>query len=82
MLPDGYKVALQAMKDQAAAACMQLDDRTAGKAELADAQRRMSQYPTECLRIAKAVMTSRGATIPDLTEERLAGLLGIAPLVD
>ncbi len=78
MLPDGYKAALRAMKDQAAAACMQLEDRTAGKAELADAQRRMSLYPTECLRIAKVVMRSTDATIPDLTEERLARLLGIA----
>ncbi|WP_205183588.1 hypothetical protein [Burkholderia sp. LMG 13014] len=79
MLSDGYKVALQALKDQAAAACMQLEDAISGRTELADAQRRMSLHPNECRHIASLVMNSKDATIPDLTEARLAELLCLTP---
>jgi hypothetical protein len=82
MLSEPYKLALQAMKDQAAAATMQLEhhDRSAGKAALTDARRRMALYPAEVKRIYAAVMKSpvESDTIPSLTEARLAQLLGAA----
>jgi len=77
MLPERYKQALRALKDQAAAAAMQLDDRATGKSELADAQRRMSQYPDEVLRIASVVLKSKSVSIPDLTEAQLVELLDL-----
>lgn len=78
MLPDGYKQALQALKDQAAAATMQLENRSAGKSELADAQRRMAQHSAEVNSIVRVVLRAKGPSIPDLTEARLAELLGLA----
>lgn len=78
MLPEPYRHALQSLKDQAAAATLQLDDRTAGKAALADAQRRMTQYRDEVNHIVRVVLKAKGGvSIPELTEAALAELLGL-----
>ncbi|WP_454727950.1 MULTISPECIES: hypothetical protein [Cupriavidus] len=81
LLPEPYRLALQALKDQAAAATAQLTDRGAAKAELADAQRRMAQHDAETKHIVRVVLKAKPlVSIPELSEDRLAALLGFNKL--
>lgn len=79
-LPQKYKEALQAMKEQAGAATTQLvsGDRQAQHAELGNAQKRMAQYPRETRLIYQLLMTSKDKTltIETLDEQRLAEEFG------
>ncbi|CAG9184130.1 hypothetical protein [Cupriavidus pampae] len=85
LLPEPYRRALQALKDQAAAATLPLqvpaDPATisASKAKLADAQRRMAAHDTEMRHIVRLVLKAKPpVSIPDLSESRLAEMLGLA----
>jgi hypothetical protein len=82
MLPEPYKQALQALKDQAAAATSRFAGGESGKAELADAQRRMALFDMECKHIVRMVMRSHDSslTIPTISEERLCVELGFGNL--
>lgn len=81
MLPTSYKNALLALKDQAHAATSSLLDSTSGTnaADLADAQRRMCEYPDEIKVISRLLLTSKddSLTIDSLDDARLAHELGI-----
>ncbi len=78
MLPEPYKLALQALKDQSVAATSRFASVNAGKNELADAQRRMALVDAECKHIVQTIMRSPdlSLTIPTISEERLCVELG------
>ena len=77
-LPENYKFALQALKQQALGASntflhlgKQVNHK--GKSELKNAQLQMSKYDSECRHIVR-LLTAKNSTlppIPDLSEEEL-----------
>lgn len=78
-LPETYRKALRALKDQADAAMVMAKDKAAGKAALGDAHQRMSEHDVECKTIVRLLMKSSdpNLTVPTLTEEQLCVLLGM-----
>ncbi|MDY7540736.1 hypothetical protein RGU72_21050 [Undibacterium sp. 5I1] len=74
MLPNSYIEALRALKDQALAASVQLEQQSQNnERELEDAQRRMTKYPFEVKHILLKVMesTDESLTIESIDEARL-----------
>jgi poly-gamma-glutamate capsule biosynthesis protein CapA/YwtB (metallophosphatase superfamily) len=85
MLPESYKAALQALKDQAsvAAAMLEAEDKAARKEarkKLAEVHSRISAHGPEARVIGRLLMTSKdeSLTIDTLDEERLSQELGYA----
>lgn len=80
MLPDSFREAPKALKDQATVATAMIvdDNRLAKRADLADTQRRMARYSAECKQIVRVVMrsTDKTLTIDSLDDDRLAKELG------
>lgn len=76
VLPDSYKEALAAMKEQARFATMQIvkQNRNSGRDELLDAQKRMALYPVEVKSIMKILLSGKDVTlnIDTLDDIRLA----------
>lgn len=81
-LPEPYKAALRAIKEQAAAATEQITsgNRKAMKAELKIAKEKMASHDAECKAIYRMLMKSadKNLTIDTLDEDRLAKELGYA----
>lgn len=81
-LPDSYKSALIALKDQASAVTEMLpgnDRKKTGEAKtlLRDAQRRMAEHGAATRHIVRLVMNAgdETLTIPEMTEDDLVRLL-------
>lgn len=78
ILPERYVLALQALKDQAAAASVSVHtDRDAARSALLNAHERMTVYQPECDLIVRALMRcpDDGITIPSVTHAMLAQIL-------
>lgn len=78
VITDAYKHALAALKAQASAAMLLLEDKAAGTSAMQTAHRDMIKYDVECQTIVRLVMgcLEPDITIETLTDEKLAEMLG------